>query len=1243
MKRIEQVKKHYFCRKILQERHSYMTKKNENLKTPKQALNHAFLKQNLKQEEIDLFKKELVHFIDKINETETEEHNKRFLIDFLNEVYYKKDYEINTYNPKNKIKADLAVKQKESSFVEMLIEVKRPTSNSSAEMLSREKLNKKALQELLLYYMSERLNNQNKKLRHLIVTNMYEWFVFDAANFYELFIEKNKSFENECIEYFKKMSESDTTKYFYKQIASPEIEKQKDKIAYVYFDIRKYKDKSVNDEDFTDLYKFLSPIHLLKRDVLPDSNKLNKEFYNELLHILGLIEKETEGKIKIERKSEKDRNEGSLLELTITELQTQDISQINDLNTYGENIDEQMFGIAFSLVITWINRILFMKLLEAQLLRYHNHHPDYAFLMPEKVNGYRKLYELFFQILAQPIASRSKTLKEFEKIPYLNSSLFEETELEKVLNISLLSTDIFLPLYGKSVLTHKNITALEYLLQFLNVYDFSGKGDDPNKLISAAVLGLIFEKINGYKDGSFFTPSFITMYMCRETIGRAVIQKFNDVNGWKCENIDDLYNHFGKNTDDIKKANEIFNTIRICDPAVGSGHFLVSALNEMIYLKSKLGILADDKHRILNAYQINIENDELTVKHNGEFVKYEPFNEESQRLQKTLFHEKQTLIENCLFGVDINPNSVKICQLRLWIELLKNAYYHSETNELQTLPNIDINIKCGNSLMSRFDINEGFSSLPTELQKKLETISKIDPNKKYSTLPTDLQRELSFATKEYKEQVKKYRCLNDKFTKKTIREKIAQVKKTFGKILSSTDIDYRNWKDAEDELLRLRFSDLDFQNEKESWKVKDKQLQDDVTAKKEKFEQKIKPYANALEWRFEFPEVLDDDGNFVGFDVVIGNPPWGVRLDDMQKKCLSAKFTDIPTKTKDTYLYFIKQSFLLLQENAFCSLITPNTWLLINNTENFRKQMLEKKILQIVDYGDGIFQEATVESSSFLAQNNNQTEKVNAIKYAKGHIETNLLIDKHDWIENDGCRILIEVNDTILMLIKKIKANNKTFDDYCSITWGIKPYQVGFGIPAQTREMMDNRIYHSDECLNDEWKPLLVGKNINKYYLTKNEQFIKYGKNLMYPSNEEIMLQDKIFLRQTSSDIKATLDTEKYYCQNSVFLIFSKIINLKFLLGLLNSKLIGFYYKTNNPQTGKIFAEIKPVVIKSIPIPDISAELQQPIITLVDQILSAKKENPAADTSELEREIDLLVYGLYGLTEEEVNIIDGGR
>jgi len=519
------------------------------------------------------------------------------------------------------------------------------------------------------------------------------------------------------------VSERDTTRYFYEHIAFPEIEKQKDKISYVYFDIRDYKDKSTNDEEFTALYKFLSPVHLLKREILPDNNKLNKEFYNELLHILGLVENDSEGKIKIERKT-KNRDEGSLLELTIAQLETADISQISDLNSFGENYDEQVFNIAFSLIITWINRILFMKLLEGQLLKYHNEDVHYAFLRPEKIKEYQKLNTLFFQILAQTTAQRPATLKEFEKVPYLNSSLFEETELEKTLKIGLLQNGVSLPLYVKTVLTHKTKDALDYLLQFLNAYNFSGKqelGDDPDKLISAAVLGLIFEKINGYKDGSFFTPSFITMYMCHETIGRAVVQKFNEAKGWKCQTIDDLHNHIGKNTDDIKEANQIFNEIRICDPAVGSGHFLVSALNEMIYLKSRLGILADETHKTLNAYSITLSNDELTVKHNGEFFKYVPADPESHRVQKTLFHEKQTIIENCLFGVDINPNSVKICQLRLWIELLKNAYYTSPfpsinggvdaeggRGGLQTLPNIDINIKCGNSLISRFDLTDKY-------------------------------------------------------------------------------------------------------------------------------------------------------------------------------------------------------------------------------------------------------------------------------------------------------------------------------------------------------------------------------------------------------------------------------------------------------------------------------------------------------------------------------------------------------
>jgi adenine-specific DNA-methyltransferase len=170
------------------------------------------------------------------------------------------------------------------------------------------------------------------------------------------------------------------------------------------------------------------------------------------------------------------------------------------------------------------------------------------------------------------------------------------------------------------------------------------------------------------------------MYMCRETIRKAVIQKFNETNGWNCTDLNTLYDKI----EDRGEANNIINNLKICDPAVGSGHFLVSALNEMIAIKSDLKILQDRDGRRLKEYHFEVVNDELIVTdEDGELFEYNPANKESQRIQETLFHEKQAIIENCLFGVDINPNSVKICRLRLWIELLKNAYYKT-TPELVT-------------------------------------------------------------------------------------------------------------------------------------------------------------------------------------------------------------------------------------------------------------------------------------------------------------------------------------------------------------------------------------------------------------------------------------------------------------------------------------------------------------------------------------------------------------------------------
>jgi adenine-specific DNA-methyltransferase len=348
--------------------------------------------------------------------------------------------------------------------------------------------------------------------------------------------------------------------------------------------------------------------------------------------------------------------------------------------------EERLFNVGLQLSITWINRILFLKLLEAQLITYHKGDNSYAFLSFDKIKNYDDLNSLFFQVLAKRFEDRNQDVaKIFEKVPYLNSSLFEPTDMEhNTLFISNLKDEKTIPILSGTVLKNEQgkkrtgeLSTLEYLFEFLNAYDFSSEGsediqEDNKTLINASVLGLIFEKINGYKDGSFFTPGFITMYMCRETIRKAVVQKFNETKNWSCENLEDLYDKI----EDRKEANDIVNSVKICDPAVGSGHFLVSALNEMIAVKNDLKILQDREGKRLKEYHVEVVNDELIVTdEDGLLFEYNPTNKESQRIQETLFHEKQTIIENCLFGVDINPNSVKICRLRLWIELLKNAYY----------------------------------------------------------------------------------------------------------------------------------------------------------------------------------------------------------------------------------------------------------------------------------------------------------------------------------------------------------------------------------------------------------------------------------------------------------------------------------------------------------------------------------------------------------------------------------------
>lgn len=874
---------------------------------PRKALNKAFLKVKPNRTEIESFKTNLSQLLDRINDSESEEFHKNLVSDFLKKTYYEPNHFINT-----KGRNDLVIHNTNSASgaVGVIIEAKKPTNK--AEMITKDKVNVKAFQELVLYYLRERITHKNIEIKYLIATNINEWFIFDAMLFDRLFAQ-NKNLVKQFNDFECGRLADTKTDFFYKQVAEPFISEIKHDIEFTYFDIRDYEKplRNANKKDdnrLIALFKLLSPEHLLKLPFANDSNSLDKRFYGELLHIIGLIETKDGSKKLIERNKEDERNTGSFLENAIIQLDSHDkISRIENPSQFGSNLQERLFNVGLELSITWINHILFLKLLEAQLITYHKGDKSYEFLSFDKIKDYDDLNRLFFQILARKQNERNEDIKAlFAKVPYLNSSLFEPTEIEhNTLFISQLRNDITLPIYSQTVLKDSTgkkrtgyINPLEYLFDFLNAYDFTSEGseeiqEDNKTLINASVLGLIFEKINGYKDGSFFTPGFITMYMCRETIRKAVIQKFNKTNGWNCTDINSLYNKI----DDQKEANKIINELKICDPAVGSGHFLVSALNEMIAIKSDLKILQDREGRRLKEYHFEVVNDELIVTdEDGELFEYIPTNKESQRIQETLFHEKQTIIENCLFGVDLNPNSVKICRLRLWIELLKNAYYKNET-ELETLPNIDINIKCGNSLISRF------------------------------ALDADLKQALKKGTSKwtidsYRLAVDTYRNAQSKEQKREMERLINEIKTNFRSEISQNDPKVKRLRNLNGELFTLTNQGQLFElskKEKDEWNAKVAKL----TAESQKLEAEIeeiqgnKIYENAFEWRFEFPEVLDDNGDFVGFDVVIGNPPYlNVELMDRKDKDYFKNAFTTFYKRSDIFNLFIELATTSLTNNG---------------------------------------------------------------------------------------------------------------------------------------------------------------------------------------------------------------------------------------------------------------------------------------------------------------------------------------
>ncbi|MBL7788465.1 MAG: Eco57I restriction-modification methylase domain-containing protein [Chitinophagales bacterium] len=1194
---------------------------------PTQKLKASIQKQNLKREQIELFKSNIKSTFTNILESEkrkeSEEHLKVILRDFLLDTYYKGKNAINT-----KERKDLVIHNGSelTSSAGVLIETKQPSNKS--EMISAKNPNSKSFQQLISYYIHERFINENKEIKHLIITNIYEWYIFDASDFERYFFENKKLRDS-----YKSWNDGNIgfnkTDWFYKEVVHPHLEQNLESISCTYFNLKDYEQVIFNnnledDEALLDLYKILSPEHLLKKQTANDSNSLNDKFYKELLHIVGIEEVKEGSKKTIQRC--KVPNDGSLLENALNKLK-KDFRDISDT--------EEQYSIALELCITWLNRILFLKLLEGQLIKY-NHSLDFAFLSYDKIKDYDELEELFFEVLAENYQDRSKSVNEqFGNIPYLNSSLFEKTELEKkYFGINVLKDRLDLPSYDKTVLRPDGYRdqvkgsskrTLEYLFEFLNAYDFGdvskGKIKEESKtIINASVLGLIFEKINGYKDGSFYTPSFITMHMCRESIRRAVIQKFNESYHWNCNDFKDLYNKLDKIS--IQEANSTINNLHICDPAVGSGHFLVSALNEMIAIKSDLEILADKDFKRIKGYKLEIENDELIIKdEEGKLYEYNPKNAESRRIQETLFHEKQTIIENCLFGVDINPKSVMICRLRLWIELLKNAYYteSSKYKYLETLPNIDINIKCGNSLISRFEVKDSvFENIPN-FQTRL---------------------------KEYTTWVQVYKGERDKSAKAQLVKKIDQFKSEFKLRDKRTD-------KVQNEIDKVTMEILKSKNPMFPLTDIEKAKVKDYEAKLEKLTQEKKDiesnpiYQNAFEWRFEFPEVLDENGGFIGFDVVIGNPPYISTKDmykrDMEKdiKYFNSKFISAKSGNYDIYILFIEKGFELLKKDCNLNYIIPNKFLIASYSNSLLNFLSSSKSFDsFIDISNiNVFEEASVYPIIINLSNNERKSSI-CIKQNVQLIDNSLKINYiNDWDFIKMQYVKSEENSTTEDLIFHKVENIASLNDSLTYSPGINGFQfTNYG----------NCISEGRKTASD--KRVIVTGSIDRYVILNNktrykgtdyiEPFITYNKEVISEGKWELFSSPKILVAGMTKNIEATLDIEGILAPAvSVYSILGEIEILKSVLAILNSKLIDWYFKIKfkDKHLAGGYISLNTQLLSKVPI---CKKINQNINTCVDKILSLKKSNPDADTSELEAEIDKLVYELYGLSEEEIAVIE---
>lgn len=739
------------------------------------------------------------------------------------------------------------------------------------------------------------------------------------------------------------------------------------------------------------------------------------------------------------------------------------------------------------------------------------------------------------------------------KIPYLNGGLFDKDTLDK--------KKIDFP-----------YTYFEELMEFFAQYNFTIDENDPYDAevgIDPEMLGHIFENLlEDNKDkGAFYTPKEIVQYMCRQSLIEYLQSKLG-----KHDEISRFVNHHDvgdrKQQDNfiIANAEEIENlldTIKICDPAIGSGAFPMGILSEIFHCKMALDLT-------LNRAEV-----------------------------------KKGIIQNSIYGVDIEQGAVDIARLRFWLSLVV------EENEPQPLPNLDYKIMCGNSLLSRHALDTPIKDV-------------------FASYNEGKRKDERFTLDDYKALVAEYTNTSNKDTKNNFREKIEKIKSAFkttldaGKIQKRRNLEYKAKALRADTLFGAA-TKADINQAKEIEKKVAAMLKNEADVESNRL------FENAFEWRFEFPALLDDNGDFMGFDIVIGNPPYvSVKaLNDIFKKLMASIYISGQGRF-NLFTLFIEKGYDILKKEGVLTYIIPEG--IYSNIEYrfSRKLLLDNTIKKLCLFSGRVFDASIDTTIICFAKSKNEDNKFGI---DRDLINTDIFLNQNDIVKFPYNVFPVKLDSKNISIITKAVLSNKYDRFKCCIE-----IQQGIIYTGQNKEDIFSNI-----ILNSTYKKCLDGRDVTKWRINwdkkEENKYISYTSKLHRAREERLFIADsKILIPRRATTLYGCIDSDKFYALNTAYILLNRRNNeyvMEYYLSLINSKYINYIYN-------QLFFgwQITIPALEIMPIAKISIQEQIQYVELVNEILEQKRENPKADTSALEAEIDKMVYKLYDLTEEEIAIIE---